>query len=75
MDIQNIVKSKLKQRSLTLTDLAYRMSISKVSLWRILSGKQDINVAEIKKIADVCNCDVDMKIINGQVQLKLIDRK
>ena len=73
MDIQQAIKQKCKERKITLKTVAGRMGVSSVTLWNKLSGS-DIKVGDLKMIASILDCDIDLKIVNGVEDLTLTER-
>jgi transcriptional regulator with XRE-family HTH domain len=75
MDIQIAVKKKSKEKSISLKSIAGSMEISNVTLWKKLSGKQDIKVGDLKMVSEALNCDFVLEVTNGEEKLTLIDRE
>jgi transcriptional regulator with XRE-family HTH domain len=75
MDIQIAVKKKCKEKSISLKSIAGSMGISNVTLWKKLSGQQDIKVADLKMVSEALNCDFVLEVTSGEEKLTLIDRE
>lgn len=74
MDIQTVIKKKCKEKNVTLKSVAGKMRVSSVTLWNKLSGGQDIKVDDLKVIADILDCDFDLKVIDGIEDLTFVER-
>lgn len=61
----------LKRQGLTIADLATRLNISRQNLSNKLS-RNNFNEKDIKAIADVLNCTVDIVFIDKQTNQSII---
>ena len=50
------------------------MNVSRLTLYNILSGKQELRISDLKIITGILNCNSQMNITNGQEELILIDK-
>lgn len=75
MDIQQAIKSKCKEKNISLKTIADELKISTVALWRSLSGKQDLGLGRLKIICGILNCHYTiMSCDDGKEILVLIDK-
>ena len=74
MNILKSIESKRKELCILKSTISNDMGISGVTYWHIMKGDQEIRFSELKKIAHIFECNIDLKIIDGVEELTLTNK-
>lgn len=74
MDILKVISDKQEYRKIGEQTMADELGISKVTWWKIKTGRQELRLSDLKKICSVLNCNFILKVFLGEEELILLDK-